>query len=120
MREKSTGAFYLLDSPTSNSIQLSKIACKLATTIFFTNRKYIKGGVVLARIVNDNSIQGNLFEPKRNFNRSLMLAIDNINVSNGADTVVLASAGNSKVWKMRQELRSPHYTSRWDEICLVK
>ena len=116
---KSTGAFHLLDSATSNSIELSKIATKLAKTIFFTNRKYIKGGVVLTRIVQDDSIQGNLFQPKKTLNRSLMLAIDNINFSQRGDVVVLASAGNSKVWKMRQEKRSPLYTSRWSDLCEV-
>jgi DNA polymerase V len=117
---KSTGAFHLLDVPTSNTVELSKIATGLAKTIFFPKRKYIKGGVVLSKIVKDTSIQGSLFDPKPSMNRALMLAMDNINFSQGADTVVIASAGNSKVWKMRQEQRSPYYTSRWADIPLVR
>ncbi|MFX6182782.1 DUF4113 domain-containing protein [Acinetobacter baumannii] len=31
-----------------------------------------------------------------------------------------ASSGTTRNWKMRQELRSPRYTSRWEEICTVK
>jgi len=55
-----------------------------------------------------------------NNNRALMLAIDNINFAFEADMIRLVRAGISKRWKMRQELRSPRYTTVWDEIPIIK
>jgi hypothetical protein len=55
-----------------------------------------------------------------NNNRALMLAIDNINFAFEADMIRLARAGISKHRKMRQELRSPRYTTVWDEIPIIK
>jgi DNA polymerase V len=117
---KSTGSFFNLPYATSNSIELAAIAVKLARQCFFKGRIYKKGGVMLSKIVNDNSLQGNLFNPEMSLNRNLMAAIDNINAALGPDTITLVSAGKSKIWKMRQELRSPKYTTSWDEMPSAK
>jgi DNA polymerase V len=113
---RSIGNFELLPSPTSNTIYLTKVALKLIRAVFFKGRIYKKAGVILSRIVPDDSIQGNLFNPSINNNRQLMLALDNINFAFEADMIRLVRAGMSKHWKMRQELRSPRYTTVWNEI----
>ena len=82
---------------------------------------YKKAGVMLSSIVPDNSIQGNLFlKESKNSNRLLMDMIDNINFSQRDDILKFASSGTTRDWKMRQELRSPRYTTRWEEIFVVK
>ena len=48
--------------------------------------------------------------------RYLMDTMDNINFSMRNDMLKFASSGLSRNWKMRQELRSPRYTSRWEEL----
>ncbi|MBC7509895.1 MAG: DUF4113 domain-containing protein [Ferruginibacter sp.] len=48
-----------------------------------------------------------------------MSIIDNINFSQRNDILKFAASGTSRDWKMQQELRSPRYTSRWDEIKIV-
>ena len=48
-----------------------------------------------------------------------MSATDNINFSQGSDTITVGAAGKSKTWKMRQEMRSPLFTTRWNEIPVV-
>ena len=45
-----------------------------------------------------------------------MSAIDNINFSMKEDTVTIGTAGINKHWKMRQEQRSPKYTTDIKEI----
>jgi len=42
--------------------------------------------------------------------------IDNVNFSQRDDIVKFASSGTTRDWKMRQEKRSPRYTTRWDEL----
>ena len=109
----------ILPNPTSDTIELTRVAKLLAKSIFFTGRSYIKGGIMFNKIVPDMAIQGNLFHPELNLNRRLMSAMDNINFSLGADTITVGAAGKSKTWKMRQEMRSPLYTTRWHEIPFV-
>jgi DNA polymerase V len=45
-----------------------------------------------------------------------MEAIDNINFSQRNDLVKYAASGLKRNWKMRQELRSLRYTTRWEEL----
>ena len=72
---------------------------------------------MLSGLVPDDSIQGNLFvSPTENEHRSLMHAIDNINFSMRDDSVKFGSSGMNKNWKMRQELRSGRYSTRWEDL----
>ena len=116
---RSIGKFELLPTPTSDTIYLTKVALNLIRKIYFKGRVYKKAGVLLSRIVPDTSIQGNLFNESINNNRLLMLTIDNINSALEPDMLRLASAGMSKHWKMRQESRSPRYTTVWNEISKI-
>jgi DNA polymerase V len=76
---------------------------------------------MLGHIVPDASIQGNLFlSPMQNQQRLLMHTMDNLNFSMRDDVVKYAASGLKRNWKMRQELRSKRYTTRWDELYEVK
>jgi DNA polymerase V len=72
---------------------------------------------MLSGLVPDHSIQGNLFmDEARNCDRRLMDMIDNINFSQRDDVLKFAASGTTRDWKMRQEKRSPRYTTRWEEL----
>ncbi len=106
---------------TSFTQELIKPAVALVDTLFEEGKTYKKAGVMLSDIVPDNSIQGNLFVSQANNNsRLLMSMIDNINFSQRNDVLKFAASGTSRDWKMRQELRSPRYTTRWDELFEVR
>ncbi|TAG09607.1 MAG: DUF4113 domain-containing protein, partial [Sphingobacteriia bacterium] len=97
-----------------------KASLNLVTQLYEKGRLYKKAGVILSNIVPDDAIQGNLFtENKIGKNRLLMNTIDNVNFAMRDDIIKFAASGTSRNWKMRQELRSPRYTARWNEICLV-
>jgi DNA polymerase V len=49
-----------------------------------------------------------------------MQALDNINFSMRDDMVKFAASGLSRNWKMRQEMRSKRFTTRWDELYQLK
>jgi hypothetical protein len=51
----------------------------------------------------------------------LMQVLDDINARYGQGTVRLASTIGSAArrWPMRQEKRSPRYTTRWQELLVV-
>lgn len=107
----------VLPSATSITHELIKPAMKLVEQLYSKGHIYKKAGVILSALEPDASIQANLFvAPAKNKSRLLMDMIDNINFSMRDDMVKFASAGITKNWKMRQDLRSPRYTTRWNEI----
>jgi DNA polymerase V len=111
----------LLPVATSITNELIKPAMQLVDKLFEPGRIYKKAGVMLSHIVPDNAIQSTLFDPPVTArNRMLMSTIDNVNFAMRDDMLKFASSGTTRNWKMRQELRSPRYTSRWEEICTVK
>ena len=72
---------------------------------------------MLSGLVPDETIQGNLFtEEKHNGKRLLMSMVDNVNFAMRNDVIKFAASGTTRDWKMRMEMRSPRYTTRWDEL----
>jgi DNA polymerase V len=117
----SVGGYVHLPLATAATNELIKPAVELVDQLFEEGCIYKKAGVILSSIVPDESVQGNLFAQKApQQNRLLMSTIDNINFAMRNDMIQFATAGTQRNWKMRQELRSPRYTSRWEELCEVK
>jgi DNA polymerase V len=110
-------AYVVLPAATSSTNDLIKPAMDLVDKLFKENKIYKKAGVILSELEPDTSIQSNLYVPARkNETRYLMDMIDNLNFSMRDDIIKFGSAGTEKNWKMRQELRSPRYTTRWNEL----
>ena len=111
----------ILPIATSATNELIKPAVKLVDKLYEQGRIYKKAGVMLSGIVPDDTIQGNLFvEEKHNGKRLLMSMLDNVNFAMRDDMVKFAASGTTRDWKMRQELRSPRYSTRWEELFEVK
>lgn len=109
-----------LPAATSFTNELIKPAVAMVDSLFQEGTFYKKAGVTLSGIVPDASVQGNLFlAENKNCERKLMDMIDNINFSQRDYVLKFASSGTARDWKMRQELRSPRYTTRWDELYTV-
>lgn len=117
----SISSYVNLPIATSLTNELIKAALELTERLFEKGRIYKKAGVILSGIVPDNSIQASLFKPPASEkSRMLMSMMDNINFAMRNDLLKFAAAGVERDWKMRQELRSPRYTTRWEELCKIK
>ena len=113
-------SYVTLPVATSATNELIKPAVKLVDKLYEHGRIYKKAGVMLSGIVPDATIQGNLFVSEtKNNNRFLMSMLDNVNFAMRDDMVKFAASGTTRDWKMRQELRSPRYTTRWEELFKV-
>ncbi|TWI81455.1 DNA polymerase V [Lacibacter cauensis] len=113
--------YTILPTATAFTNELIKPAVALVDHLYKKGTQYKKAGVMLSGLVPDASIQGNLFLPEtKNNGRLLMDMIDNINFSQRDDVLKFAASGTTRDWKMRQELRSPRYTTRWEELYEVK
>ncbi len=114
---RTKGTYATLPMPTSLTNDLISHAIPLIEQLYRKGSKYLKGGVMLSGIVPDDAVQYNLFTPpEHRYLRSLMNVVDNVNFSMRDDVIKFARAGTTKNWKMRQEMRSPRYSTRWDEI----
>jgi DNA polymerase V len=114
-------SYVTLPVATSATNELIKPAVKLVDKLYEEGRIYKKAGVMLSGIVPDVTIQANMFVTEtKNNNRFLMSMIDNVNFAMRDDVIKFAASGTDRDWKMRQELRSPRYTTRWEELFEVR
>ncbi len=118
---RSKGAYTSLPAATSITQELIAYALPLVEQLYKEGTRYLKAGVILSGLVPDDAVQYNLFEPPASGQmRRLMGMIDNVNFSMRDDVIKFASAGTTKNWKMRQEMRSPRYSTRWNELKSVR
>lgn len=80
---------------------------------------------MLLELQSDKFVQHELeLEPEGCIDRStLMTTLDKVNRRYGRGTVLLASAGlagDKRSWSMRQERRTPQYTTRWEDMPTVR
>lgn len=112
--------YFTLSRATSITTELINAAVPLVEQLYQPGLKYLKAGVMLGAIIPDKSVQGNLFAVDSINQRLLMEAMDNINCSMREDAVKYLASGLKRNWKMRQELRSKRFTTRWDELYEIK
>lgn len=117
----SISSYTTLPVATAVTHELIKPAVGLVDELYEHGRLYKKAGVMLSGIVPAESIQSNLFvEENTNDKSTLMNMLDNVNFAMRDDVLKFARSGTTRNWKMRQELRSPRYTSRWEEMFVVQ
>jgi len=105
------------EKATSDTDELIRYALPLVDKLYQPGVKYLKAGVILGDLVPSTAIQSNLFIAADVAKKQeLMKAIDNINFSQRDDIVKYVASGLQRNWKMRQELRSKRFTTRWDEL----
>lgn len=106
---------------TNDTAELIHYALKLTERLYQQGYRYQKAGVLLSGLVPAHQTQGNLFDDptKRERSQRLMSAIDQINQRFGSDTLQFAAAGLKKPWAMRAAMRSPRFSTRWDELLEV-
>jgi DNA polymerase V len=117
-----------LRRPSNDSAEIAGAALRGLRFIYRSGYQYAKAGVMLMDIGSADIFQFELPlespEDEHNGARgTLMAAIDELNLRYGRGTVQLASAGpqgRAKVWAMRQERMSQGYTTRWDELAVVR
>ena len=107
---------------TSDSRILVKAVVEKVHQHYEPGHKLKKAGIMLMNLVPDSQIQTSLFGAIENNRESskLMYVMDAINAKFGKETIKLASSGIERKWILKAEMRSPKYTTIWDEIPIVK
>jgi len=105
---------------TNSSIELVKFATEGLKRIFRQGYHYKKAGVVIMDFKPENEVQLNLFENSNPKHMGLMKTMDALNQCYGQQKIRLASQDQKRVWKMKQERLSPRYTTRLQDVIVVK
>lgn len=123
----SNSATLKLPQPTAYTPELVWYADYLLAKIYRPGYCYSKAGVMLTDFVPDNQLQLKLFagSPSAQLanhegKQRLMAAVDHLNSKLGRESVRLGATGLSRDWKSHQANVSPRYTTRWDELLVVK
>lgn len=106
-----------LPYPTDDSRVLSRAARAGVEKLFRPGKAYLKAGVGLLELSDRQYRQGDLFHPGQSLRvDELMAAVDKINQRYGQGSAYWAAEGSGQRWRMRQQYRSPAYTTRWGDL----
>jgi len=114
------GVMIEMTVPTDSTSEILRYATKGIQQIFRKGYKYHKAGVMLTGIIPYDSSQYNLFDSKKHIKiKETTKIMDDINSIYGRDTIFYASLGIKRQWRMRREMKSPHFTTNWKELPIV-
>jgi DNA polymerase V len=108
-----------LPRPTHDTLEVSRWADVLCERMYKPDYAYKKAGIVLSEISPVTHHQADWIEPDMLSNDKLMQALDGLNQRFGRGAVTVSTQGAYKEWQMRQERKSPHYTTCWEDVPLV-
>jgi len=114
-----------LRRPSADTAVIVAAALAGLRAIYRPGFKLAKAGVMLLDLQPDTVQQQELaLENDEVTGRgSLMTTLDDLNLRYGRGTVLMASAGlagNRRPWSMKQERRTPGYTTCWEDIAVAR
>ena len=109
-----------LPQPSSDSLLINRWAGWLVDRMWKPGYGYKKAGIMLSEITSAEQQQGDLLAPQVAQDDKLMGALDSLNERYGRGTVKLSAQGTSQLWQMRQDSKSPAYTTDWNGLPAVR
>ena len=110
-----------LDEPTDDPIRIVQNAKRLLRSMFRPGYAYKKAGVLLLDLVSSSFRQGLLFEEHGSSRRSEFVnAVEESASRYGGGGAFWGGQGIGKQWRMRREMRTPRYTTHWDDLLEVE
>jgi len=114
-----------LRRPSDDTTAIAHAALMGLQAIYRSGYRYAKAGVMLLDLAPGSVLQAELnLEPVEVRDRSrLMVALDALNMRYGKGAVHLASSGmvsQTRTWEMKQERRTPQYTTSWEDVPIAR
>lgn len=118
----SQGLTITLPEATCNTLTLAKVGLWGLKRIYRSGYRYAKAGVILMDLAPAEMRQASLLidHVADKSTAQLMQTMDLINQQMGKDMVFLAGAGIEKKWHMKQENKTPCYTTEWKELAIAQ
>jgi DNA polymerase V len=116
-----TAGLLRLPAPTGDTARLTAAAGRLVAALYRPGAAYRRAGVMLLELTPVARAQETLWEPADDDRTAARLAVlDRINARWGRGTLRLAREGFAQPWAMRQDCRSPAYTTRWADLPVAR
>lgn len=113
-------AVYEFPALTSDSLFMTQKAFETLEHIYRADIHYAKVGIMLCDIRSAEDTQINLFTDEDAIDRkALMKVMDDLNQRFGKGTLIHGAEGISKSWSMKNQHRTPAYTTNWQDIIQV-
>lgn len=110
-----------LPTPTQDTRLLAQLALNGLKQIYKPGYRYKKAGVVLTALSDLQHCQSDWLNPGDDErSKALMKTIDCINQGMGGNTLRWGLPSHAEHWQMRRAMRSPRFTSCWEELMEVK
>ena len=109
-------------TPTQDSRDIISAATRCLDAVWKDGHRYQKAGVMLGDFYSQGVAQLNLFDdnaPRQN-SEKLMEVLDLLNAKNGRGALYFAGQGIQAGWKMKREMLSPRYTTRYSDLLIVR
>ena len=128
-KQYSNSSVVPLRRPTDDTLTITQAALMGLKSIYLDGYRYAKAGVMLLELSPAGHMQGelDLGDPEpcetQTGQARLMQALDAVNHRYGRGTLILGSAGlarERRTWSMKQERRTPRYTTRWEDIPMAR
>ncbi len=111
------------DTPTADTGAITSELVQAAKARFNAQTRYHRANVLLYDLSSEKLLQPDLFGvinlPGAETAQARLRALDDLNDRYGAGTLRYAAEDLSAAWLPRQQLRSPRYTTNWQELPTV-
>lgn len=102
---------------------LTQVAKFYLKKIYKKGIHYQKVGVLASNLIDKKHHQMDMFNPSTPEDdvktEKILSVFDAINLKYGARSVYLAAEGSQQSWSMKQEMKSPNFTTQWSDLALV-
>lgn len=110
-------------APTADTGHIAAELIAAAQAGFNRNSRYHRANVLLYDLVLEHGFQPDLFgevDPTQvETGRVRLEALDTLNRRYGSRTVHYAAEDLSQAWQPKQQMRSPRYTTNWEELPVI-
>ena len=106
--------------PTNDSREIVSAVLQGVTSIYKPGHRYLKAGVGLLDVSDRQFNQYDLFhQGQSNCSDKVMRVLDKTNLEHGRNALFIGAEGVVQKWAMRQQYKSPAYTTQWPDIPVV-
>lgn len=110
-----------LPYPTDDVRLVAGLARRTVAELYRPGNQYVKAGVGMIDILDRRHHQFDMLESGQSLKSDkLMTTLEAIKKRHGKGAVFLAAQGIRQPWYMRQRFRSPEYTTRWEQLPMVR
>ncbi len=103
--------------PTNDTRIITTAAKHAVSQMFQMDRRYVRAGIALTEITSRSPEQLDfLGKTQSSRSRKLMQTLDKINNLSGSGSAFFLSQGINPLWKMKRTMKSPSYTTRWQDL----